>query len=319
LGLLLAILGAFPLQALGRSADGQLGTLVLPNNGRPACVLAGDTIEVLLHGDEHLLQLESGGESYPLRVEARGREAQYLRLSCTVPKDLAPGIYALRAGEDRNPASVFVYAEMPETYTLATLPLRADDDLPDASVLTEAHAAGAALLAIVGVDAAAAALVSPLDAAPLPVVLIPHANAVRAFERVFGPANGGFRFGPDGYLCFVSADVAQVDTIDAGDATLERWQRTLRPSRWRIGLGDRVVSLMGMRRQFVLFVDNPLDYCLVAEATDVGVGAPVFRSAWGRTTIGVPVLGGEGLTFIQVDASGLRPIVAEPLTSIAQP
>ena len=309
--LCLMLLAAAPVRA--RNADAALEMLIAPNNGRPACVSAGQGFEILLGTNGAQLTLEALGKAYPLEAGDAVPWGTGVRLHCTVPEAVPPGVYALRAGQDVNPAAVHVLAEAPAEYLLAFMAAPgpgggAPDDVLRAAI-GDAHSQGAALFVLAGVHQGFERLARVLDDAPLPVHVIPAGNGARAFQRYFGPAQGAFRFGPDGYLCFTAGEGPAVAEPGNDAAVLQRWQRKLRSSRWRIGLGGRAGALMDLRLQLVLFVDNPLDYCLIAETPAGEAAPPIVRSPWGSTQIGAPPASAQGFVLIHVTPAGLRPLL----------
>ena len=303
---MLALVLAISAPAPARDATGALHTLLVPNSGLPACVVPGDAFEILARTESGKISLEQGAASVSLEVRESILTGQAVRLTCDVPQGTASGAWALRVGDDVNLGAVFVLPERPQTYSLAFLSLHAGM-LPDAAVLGAAAEAGAALLVVTAVQEAFAPLVPILDAAPLPVVVCPPAEGPREFARYFGPVDTGFRYGPDGFIRFSAAVGPTLEDVGGEDAALQRWQRVLRPCRWRIGLADRIDASMGLRRQFVLFVDAPLDYCLVRESGFAPLDAPIHKTPWGRTVVGVPPTGAETpFELVVIDDAGLR-------------
>lgn len=287
--------------ASARQPDGTLGTLVLPNSGRPAVAAPGDTVRVVAAAAHDLALARDDTAPAPLDAAWAPLPGGRFEAYCTLPA-LPPGRYALLAGGDRNAGAVFVRDPFPGAGTVAHVAAPALDatTAPRFASFLEALATPSgdgpepplAVLVTGPVTAAGApadlgALASVLDHSPLPVVLCPGGadDPGDAFARYFGPTPAAVRIGPDALLLIDSSGL--IPGSAPGQAGhLERLRRSVMAARWTFAAAARYAPATDTRLQLVLFVDNPVDALLIsrfesgpdAEALEGGVGG----LPWGR-------------------------------------
>lgn len=265
--------------ARARDAASQLDVIITPNDGMPALVAPGGTMDVVAT-DKAELSLSGTGGSMPLEPEWVDLPGGRLKAHCVLPADIAPGAYALNAKTsdhvDTNVRSVFVFKAFPDQYTIAHVTdthigsnrngRLSDDILRD--VLAAVNDSGAAFVLITGdlTDQGEAAqfarFVEVLNTCTLPTFVCAgnHDRNGLNYEKTFGPDAYMFWFGKDGYIGFDTKDFYVADDLRAQPADLQIFRRTLKPARWCIGFSHRYEADMGMRTQIVLFIDNPLDW-----------------------------------------------------------
>lgn len=304
----LSLLFALALAALvadAREPDGTLGLIRTPNNGMPALVIPGARFTVDLAAQSELqLQGESG--SLALQATWSALPGGRLQASVRVPEGAAPGVYALEAkassASDVMPRAVFVYDAMPGYYVLAHISdthvgsgrhKRTSQEIIT-DVFSAVNASEARLAVITGdltdqgTPEQFVEFLRLLDTLRVPSFVCPgnHDRFSLNYERFFGPLAYSFTFGPDGYLVFDTKDYLVADDIGAQDEELQVMRRALKASRWSIGLTHRYDATMGLRSQFTLFVDDPLDWLLFGhwhrENTDEEAKVP-----WGATRVSV--------------------------------
>ena len=122
-----------------------------------------------------------------------------------------------------------------------------------------------------------------------------------------------FRFGRDGYLVYDTKDFRIADELGEQDGALQVLREQLMepaedggPSRWSIGVSHRGGRAQGMRSQFVLFVDNPLDF-LVGGHTHRD-SRPGQKVSWGTTPVLVTAAAKNGaVRLVHVGPNGITP------------
>lgn len=306
--------------AWGREPDGRLGLLLVPNETRPALVVAGESFEVLARGQANLA-LQSSETSVPLSVSWELAGGGLFRGTCVVVPGIAPGRYSLKASdgsmEDTVSQSVFVYETFPKSYTVAIV---SNPRIGVAGIAVErirrsvmaVREAGAALVLIAGdftAEGTAEQFAQGLNLTGeygVPTFIC-SGNADRALglaREFLGPMPFAFRFGPDGYLAH---DLPPLDGLDleghAGD--VHRLRRSIRAARWSVGFGGAYRLESEIRDQLVLFHDDPLDVWIAAAGGDAQSRVTI---PWGKTIgYGLPDAAAPGtVLFVEVGLGGVK-------------
>lgn len=264
-----------------RDSAGLLSTIITPNEGVPAVLLAGTTFDAVVtaQGD---LSLRREAETVALEVEWLPLPGDRDLARCLVPENAAAGAYELViSGDgvaDNLVRAVWVVESFPETYAIAhitdthigsTRHARASEDI-FLDLVEHVNASDAAFVAITGdvtENGDAEQFQSFLEVLnrctkPTFVCAGNHDRQALHYEHAFGPLDYWFTYGEDGYLVFDTKDFMVSAGLDGQDSLLQRFRRAIMPCRWRIGLTHRYEFDMGMRSQLTLFVDNPLDYLI---------------------------------------------------------
>ena len=289
--LLCLALAAAVLPAAARDTDGVLSLVLRPNCGAPAMAVPGGAFDVLLR-EAAPVELVSGTKAWRLETAWGAPREGRQPGRCTLPADIPPGRYGIRAAEaerlDTNPGVVHVLESFPDDYVVAQLG-GVPTDGADA-LLRQARDAGAVFAVVTGsavaedTPAAWTRAVRTLAEAPLPIYVVPTALGTPAFARYFGPGGHVFRFGLDAYLAFDTTGAPPADAEAAQLAWIYPARRSVRDARWSIGLTRRYGLGMAMRAQITLFVDDPLD-AILADAVPTFEDAPLPTAPWGRTAL----------------------------------
>ncbi len=315
LAILLFSLAALP--AWARNADGTLGVLLTPNNGRPVVVTAGGAFDAML-SEEAGLRLAAADAIYTLPAHMEALPGHGFIARCNVPPETPPGTYALEAlsasGQpDRNAHAVTVIAAAPDAYAVAHIAGPAIRDDASAQQLATALAAAQqkATLALVtgpltanGSPEELQRLIAVLDAAPLPVGISPGPpERSPVFERYFGPVVWSFRYGRDGYLLFNTSDPAPAPDLGQDWARYELQRRALKPCRWVLGATYRLDPRQGLRSIVTLFADDPLDLIFSGEG-DAGSNTGALA---GNRAVFTPAFSAapEGFTLSLINPSAI--------------
>ena len=315
--------------AHARNADGTLGLLITPNNGIPALMAGKTTFEAAATAEAEL-SLETTNGSLPVAVTWKPAPGGSFKGQCTLPENVGPGLYALRARhagvDDVNtravavlppPGDVYAIAHVSDTHNGSGRHKRNSAEIMR-DVITAVNVSGAAICLVTGdvTENGEAAqfqeFLTELDRCTLPTFVCPgnHDRKDLNYERYFGPLVYWFTFGRDGYLSFDTKDFYTAPDLGAQAGELELGRRAIKSCRWSIGLPHRYENSQGMRSQLTLFVDNPLDYLLFGhwhrENTAEERGLP-----WGKTRISVVPAAIDGkFRVIDVTPQGLlfRPV-----------
>jgi predicted phosphodiesterase len=313
--------------APARQPDGTLDLIRLPNSGVPAITLSGGRFEAVLKAESRLqLRSESGGTA--LACEWKPLPGGWIRAVCAVPEDTPPGLYTLEAlfqdRRDQNRRAVCVRPDFPEYYIAAHIsdthigkdgrhPRKSDEIIRDLFAALNKTEADFALitgdLTENGTPDQFQRFLDLLDTCRMPTFVCAgnHDRQALHYENFFGPLTYHFRFGEDGYLVFDTKDYIMADDTGARDGLLQRFRRELIACRWTIGVTHRYESMMGMRSQLTLFVDNPLDFLVFGhwhrENTAEEAAVP-----WGKTAISVVPAAIDGkMRLFDMTASGPIP------------
>ncbi len=282
--------------AWAREADGRLGLLLLPNDARPALVLAGQSFTVVARTQAELA-LKSVSGTFDVGTRwVRLASGLYEGVG-KVPPGALPGTYALKGvsggADDVNFRSVFVYESFPETYRVAHLSnLRIGSKTGrDTGIFQSTKAineAGVAIVLVTGdlTDAGtpkqyAQALDLLGDCLAPTFVSVGRAEQASGLAGDFlGPAAFAVRFGPDGYLGYYSATLEELD-LEGRAGAMYRMRRSIRSARWSVGFTNDYGPNVRMREQLILFRDDPLD--VVITARHAQMREVRFSIPWGDT------------------------------------
>lgn len=332
---LLVVTAGITCHCAAREADGTLGLIRYPHNGRPVMITPTGTFEAILQEEAHLTLSGAGGTT-DLEVAWSPLPGGLKHGLCRATAPLSPGAHALHAktegGGDTNIRSVYVLEAFPENYRVAhitDLHIGRDPGADrDSGTVREAietvNTADAAFVLITGdvtdqgEPAQFASFLELLDrcSAPTYVVVGNHDRKDNHYQAFFGPSTYTFTFGSDGYLAFDTKDFLIADEMDGQNGLLHLYRRQLRASRWSIGFTHRYDVSMGMRAQLSLFVDDPLDYLVYGHyhrEPGEGDGIP-----WGNTRhIMTPAAVDGKMRFLLVDAEGVKAL--ETISSASEP
>jgi hypothetical protein len=138
-------------------------------------------------------------------------------------------------------------------------------------------------------------LLPVLAGSPIPTVVIPGAGNLPAFESIFGPAVYAVRVGPDAFLRFPNSY-----GLAGREGRLHELRRSIRSSRWSVGVSAASWQEWGTRTQLTLLVDNPLDVHFA-----LGVSKTKRKSPWGTTVF----YAGPGAmrTVYRLTTNGIEP------------
>lgn len=270
---------ATSIAASARDAAGLLDIVITPNDGMPVIALPGAEFEVLTTAQAELL-LEANGATLALSPSWSDVPGGRKRARCTIPAEIPPGLYALRARgadrEDVNLRSVCVRGAFPESYTVAHITdthigsnrnARTSEDI-FTELIQKVNATPAAFVLVTG-DLTESGepgqfknFVDILNTCALPTFVCSgnHDRKELNYERTFGPDSYVFWFGKDGYLVFDTKDFYAADDLGPLAADIQIQRRAIKSARWSIGVSHRYEADMGMHTQLALFIDDPLDW-----------------------------------------------------------
>ena len=282
-------------------------------------VVPGGALEFGLQG-EGALHLSRGGTDHPLTPGSLQVIGGIVRGQAVLADSLLPGLYDLvYKAEDRvetQRGAVHVLTALPQAYAIAVVRVAAfagDVDAPvDYGAVGERIvASGAALAFLMGPLApegnapAYPALQDLLAALPVPAYVVPDGQDLAApgYWELFGNPIYGMSYGEDGYLMLGAGLPAAEAAVHRALGTVYLDRRALRASRWTSGVTGRFGLDWSLRGQIALFVDDPLDYLIAAEAPpEMGVEVP-----WGQTRLlPPPDIPRGALMMLDVDAAGIR-------------
>ena len=307
-----------------RGPDGALDIIFTPNNGVPAIIGPGGTFEATLTKRASLRLVDGDGEAVTLEPEWSELPGGRQRATCKTPSKLAVGAYALEAvlekHTDTNVRSVYI-ASMPNDYpvvhvTDVHIGKANRDPAPDVMfrrLIEHVNGIKASFVLISGdvtengTPEQFRTFMEILDTCTLPTFVCAgnHDRQGLNYENTFGPLVYSFQYGPDGFLVFDTKDFVTADNLDAQVGELQRLRRTIKPSRWSIGVTHRYEPSMSMRSQLVLFVDDPLDVLFFGHwhrESEVG------SVPWGTTSIVVTPAAVDGAwRLVLVTKTGIHP------------
>ncbi len=313
--LIVSVAGAIP----AREPDGRLGLVVAPNDTQPVMVQPGQEFDVLLR-TEAALRLESAEGSYELAAGAGAGWRGRIRVAVTTPENAAPGTYTLVAetpeASDHAFRAVHVYNGFPETYAVAQLnDLRVGAAVGRDTVLYRSARAinsrEASLVLVTGnltangrADEFRIAL-EVLNAIAAPTLVVPGAvdRASGGAEEFLGPYPVTRRYGRDGFLMYYT-EPGPTDWNESIHGQLYPARRSIRASRWSVGVSNRYVLGSSLRDALTLFVDDPLDVLVAG-----GASGPVDGEVhWGGTLLFGPSEARRGsVRWYTAGPRGLRP------------
>jgi len=255
--LLFVVAAGITVNCAAREADGTLGLLRYPNNGRPAIITPAATFESILE-EEARLTLSGEGGTTELEVAWTSLPGGLKRGVCRAVTPLSPGAHALHAttaaGTDTNVRSVYVVEAFPESYKVAHItdlhigrapgPVlnTAIQDIIEAINTTDtAFALITGDLTENGESSEFLSFLEILDTcnAPTFVVAGNHDRRDGHYQQFFGLSTYVFTFGDDGYLAFDTKDFLIADEMDSQNGLLHLYRRQIRASRWSIGFTHR--------------------------------------------------------------------------------
>ena len=325
-----AVIVATSIAAGARDAAGLLDIVITPNDGMPAMGLPGAEFEVFATAQAELL-LEANGATHALSPSWSDVPGGRKRARCAIPAEVPPGMYALRARgadrEDVNLRSVFVREVFPESYTVAHITdvhmgsnrnTRTSEDI-FTELIQKVNATQAAFVLVTG-DLTEGGepeqfkhFVDILNTCTLPTFVCSgnHDRKELNYERTFGPDSYVFWFGKDGYLVFDTKDFYVADDLGPQPADIQIQRRAIKAARWSIGVSHRFEADMGMRAQFALFVDDPLDWFIfghwhrenTAQEKSVPWGAPDGAT---RITVTPAAINGA-MRLFEIGPGGITP------------
>jgi len=306
--------------AQAREADGRLGLLLLPNDARPALVLAGQSFVVVAR-EQAELALKSISGTFDVRT-------RWIRLPSglhegvgRVPPGAPPGMYTLEGvsdgTKDRNFRSVFVYESFPETYRVAHLSnLRIGSETGrDTRIFQSTKAINEADVAIVLVTGDLTNAGTPKqyaqaldllgDCLAPTLVSLGHAEQASGLAGDFlGPSTFALRFGWDGYLGYYSATLDDLD-MEGRAGEMYRMRRSIRSARWSVGFTNDYGPDVRLRDQLILFLDDPLD--VVITARHALTHEVRFSIPWGDTRgFAMPTSDRGGVQIYDVGPGGVH-------------
>ncbi|MBI2424985.1 MAG: hypothetical protein HYV27_19315 [Candidatus Hydrogenedentes bacterium] len=283
---------------LARDEQGALGILRLPNEGRPAVALAGDSfpVEAWEQGE---LQLVGESGSVPLAVRWEQDTSRPASGIARLPAQSAPGWYALRLqgskGTDETPHAVHIAEEWKDYYAFGLIaatearPLNPANLAESLAALAESDVRAASLqgLAIAADDPIALQRVLDLlRICPIPVFVggAAEGSGSLALTRHFGPSAFVFTYGEDAYYSLAPLAWAAEDSVGMEPGNLHRQRRAHRRCRWSAAICAGSAGQMGIRNSTILFVDDPVDYVLCVLPSIPEVETPI-RARQGRSMI----------------------------------
>jgi len=276
--------------AFGRTPEGTLGALRLPNNARPAMVHAGEpfVVEALRRGE---FRAVNDTAEYPLAPEWKESGDGVARATVTVPADAAPGAYTLEWSEgdegDRNTRAVYVLPTAVEQtnpfsqqYGVAcvSIDLNEGDSKSATTSISAIDPARAqfAVLFVRGDEAHFAEALAALDASQVPTVVVIDSTETVA-QRWFGSRTFMFRYGPDAFIALATGADGLGDELGTGPETFARLRRECKDARRTVGLFAHAGEAMAMRNEITLNADNAFHVGLYGAA----VTAPATQAhAW---------------------------------------
>lgn len=301
-------------------ADGAGSAVQWPIPGRPAVVAADGVLEVGLR-ETGSLALAGGGLTHPLAVEFGAPEGGVTLGAAPLPDGLSAGTYDLifrgGRGDETQPGVVHIVPAFPAAYSVALVRAAAftadgvEVDAMVASLRERLAPAGVSLAFLLGPLAGGdqsdgyKMLRDALAVLRLPVFVCPSEADLLSPQCVanFGRPPYAMTFGADGYLLLGGGLPASDPRTSGalGEAYLAR--RILRPCRWSTGVAARYGLDWALRGQIALFVDDPLDYLIAAEAPPtLGDTVP-----WGTTRlVPSPAIPRGTLLILEVDVGGVR-------------
>ncbi|MFP4173008.1 MAG: metallophosphoesterase family protein [Candidatus Hydrogenedentota bacterium] len=319
--------------AMGRAGDGPLDIILSPHNGRPALVRPGAAFEAVLT-KETPLKLAGEDGTLTMAVDWEERPDGRYVATCHLPKEIAPGVYALEAegegdGErDRNERALHVRDSFPEVYLVAHIadPVVGEGgDLEESlglftEIAAEIGEANADVALITGeltaneTDEEYAAFLNALEDLSMPAFVCPAPSEESV--RYFGPPPFAFWYGEDAYLGFDGTVAPPAPPWEPAESLLYRLRRETKPARWAIGFANRYSQAFPMHSQISLFVDDPLDLLITGpwkmELVDEEGEEMEPALPWGRTPVAITPPASEGAyRFLQVSPAEARPRAPE--------
>lgn len=104
----------------GRTPDGFLDLILLPNNGIPSIIKQGERLHIQARRKGEVMLVRED-ERFPLAVDWKEMPGDLLSGTAEIPQDVGIGSYALELvadHTDRNSRAVYVVKEFPKEYTV---------------------------------------------------------------------------------------------------------------------------------------------------------------------------------------------------------
>lgn len=273
--------------ASARLEDGTLGILKLPNEGCPVMVAPGQTFKVTAEKKGEIFLITGDNRIIPLTARWNEENPKRYVAQITLPeKGIEEGMYAIQIlsetnEKDMNIRSVFVRNEFTEYYSFAHISdihiRNGDMHDPNAvmfqKVIEKLNQTDAHFILITGdlthttTPEQWQVFLTILNQSTKPTFVCAgnHESRERGepyYDSLFYASFYAFRYGKDGFIVFDTREYRTADSWDEQDTFLYRYRRELKPCRWVFGVTHRYELTMGIRAQFILFVDDPIDFLL---------------------------------------------------------